>query len=103
MKISTKLSQFFMLVVLLLPEAAFASGLDEFQGPIDKILGTVSGPVGGAISAIAIAICGITFIMKRAELGEGFKIFLSVVVGICFIALANSLVQSMFTFSGAVL
>ncbi len=103
MKSSTKLTLLILLAVSLFPEIASASGIEEFRGPVEKVLGTVSGPVGGIISAIGLAIAGLTFIMKKAELGEGFKMFLSIVIGVCFIAGATSIINAIFSFSGATL
>ncbi|WP_419783915.1 TrbC/VirB2 family protein [Maridesulfovibrio sp.] len=103
MKNSTKLTLLILLATSLFPEMAFASGIEEFRGPVEKVLGTVAGPVGGIISAIALAIAGLTFIMKKAELGEGFKMFLSIVIGVSLIAGASSIINAIFSFSGATL
>ena len=49
--------------LLSLPEAAFASGgISEFSGPLEKVVGTVTGPAGKWISIVAMALCGIIFI-----------------------------------------
>ncbi|MFW5498435.1 MULTISPECIES: TrbC/VirB2 family protein [unclassified Maridesulfovibrio] len=103
MKNNTKITLLLLSAILLFPEIASASGIAEFKGPVEKVLGTVAGPVGGIISAIALAISGITFIMKKAELGEGFKMFLSIIIGISFIAFASAIVNAVFTFTGAIL
>lgn len=100
--------KFFALVVAFgllvsMPEAAFASGgISEFSGPLEKVVGTVTGPAGKWISIVAMALCGIIFIMNKDDISGGFKLLLSVVFGISFIAFAGSIVNSMFSFSGAV-
>ena len=103
MKNNTKITLLILLAISLFPEIAFASGIEEFRGPVEKVLGTVAGPVGGIISAISLAIVGITFISKKAELGEGFKMLLSIIIGVCFIACASSIINAIFSFSGATL
>lgn len=90
--------------LLSLPEAAFASGgISEFSGPLEKVVGTVTGPAGKWISIVAMALCGIIFIMNKDDISGGFKLLLSVVFGISFIAFASSIVNSVFSFSGALI
>ncbi|NDV26928.1 TrbC/VirB2 family protein [Desulfovibrio sp. JC010] len=103
MKLKAKLTIFFLYALLLVPEAAFASGIDEFQGPIEKVLGTITGPVGGLISAIAFGISGFALITKRAELSDTFIKLLTTIVGITFIAFCGTIVNAIFSFSGATL
>lgn len=103
MKLITKLTTLCLFALLHIPEAALASGIDEFQGPVEKVLGTITGPVGGLISAIAFGICGFTLITKRAELGDTFIKLLTTIVGISFIAFCGTIVNAIFTFSGATL
>lgn len=86
------------------PDLAFASGgISEFSGPLEKVVGTITGPAGKWISIVAMALCGIIFIMQKDDLTGGFKLLLSVVFGISFIAFAGSIVNSVFSFSGAVM
>lgn len=98
----------FILAVLfslcLLPEAAFASGgISELTGPVEKVVGTITGPVGRGIAVFGMALCGIIFIVKRDDLTGGFQLLLGVVFGISFIAFAASMVDTIFSFSGAVI
>lgn len=89
---------------LLFPELAAASGgISEFSGPLEKVVGTITGPAGKWISIVAMALCGIIFIMNKDDISGGFKLLLSVVFGISFIAFASSIVNSVFSFSGAVI
>lgn len=94
----------FALMSLVCPEYALASGgIDEFSSPLESVVGTITGPAGKWISVVAMAICGIIFIMNKDDISGGFKLLLSVVFGISFIAFATSIVNSLFTFSGAVI
>lgn len=52
---------------------------------------------------VAMALCGVIFIMNKDDISGGFKLLLSVVFGISFIAFAASIVNSVFSFSGAVI
>jgi type IV secretion system protein VirB2 len=89
---------------LALPELALASGgIGEFSAPLEKVMNTITGPAGKTISIVAMALCGLVFIMNKDDLSGGFKLLLGVVFGISFIAFAGSIVNSVFSFSGAVL
>ena len=86
----------------LLPETAFASGgISELTGPVEKVVGTITGPVGRGIAIFGMAICGVIFIVKRDDLTGGFQLLLGVVFGISFIAFAGSMIDTIFSFSGA--
>lgn len=85
---------------LVFPEAAFAGGISEFSGPLEKVVNTITGPAGKYISIVAMAICGLIFIVRKDDIDGGFKLLLSVVFGISFIAFASSIVGSVFSFSG---
>jgi len=50
-----------------------------------------------------MALCGVLYIFNRDDLTGGFKLLLGVVFGISFIAFATSIVDSVFSFSGAVI
>lgn len=93
-----------ILALLLIPEiAAAANSITELESPFEQVVGTITGPVGRWVSIGAMALCGFAYIMKRNELTEGFKMLLGVVFGISFIALASSIVDGIFSFSGALL
>jgi type IV secretion system protein VirB2 len=88
--------------LLLVPDAAFASGaITEFSSPLERVVNTVTGPAGKWISIVAMALCGIVFILNKDDISGGFKLLLGVVFGISFIAFASSIVNSVFSFSGA--
>jgi type IV secretion system protein VirB2 len=89
---------------LLFPDLAAASGgIEEFSAPLARVMGTVTGNAGKYISIIAMALTGLTYIYNKDDLSGGFKLGLQVVFGISFIAFAGSIVNSVFTFSGALL
>lgn len=91
-------------LIIFIPETSFASGgITEFSGPLEKVVGTITGPAGKWISIIAMALCGIVFIMNKDDVSGGFKLLLGVVFGISFIAFATSIVESVFSFSGAII
>ena len=90
--------------LLLTPDIAAASGgITEFSSPLEKVVNTITGPAGKWISIVAMALCGVIFIMNKDDISGGFKLLLSVVFGISFIAFATSIVNSEFSFSGAVI
>ena len=92
------------LCLCLFPEIAAASGgITELSSPLERVVNTITGPAGKWISITAMAICGIIFIMNKDDISGGFKLLLGVVFGISFIAFASSIVNSVFSFSGAVL
>ena len=93
---------FFILAFLVDPALA-SNAISEFNTPFEAVVGTITGPIGRWISIASMALCGIMFIMKREELTGGFKLLLGVVFGISFIAFAASIVDNLFTFSGALI
>ena len=94
----------FLALCLAFPDIAAASGgITEFSSPLEKVVNTITGPAGKYIGITAMAICGIIFIMNKEDVSGGFKLLLSVVFGISFIAFAASIVNSVFSFSGAVI
>lgn len=97
---------FFILLIFFLgvfPDQALASGgITEFTGPLEKIVNTICGPAGKLIGAIGMALCGIYMIMNKDDISGGFKYALNTVFAICFLAFAMSMMNSLFSFTGAV-
>ena len=90
--------------LLAFPDLAAASGgITEFSSPLERVVNTITGPAGKWISIVAMALCGVIFIMNKDDISGGFKLLLSVVFGISFIAFAASIVNSVFSFSGAII
>lgn len=93
-----------LLFAVVSPEIASASGgITEFSSPLESVVNTVTGPAGKWISIVAMALCGVIFILNKDDLSGGFKLLLQVVFGISFIAFATSIVNSVFSFSGAII
>lgn len=93
-----------VLVVLATCPDAFASGgISQFSSPLEKVVQTITGSAGKWISITAMAICGAVYIFNKEDISGGFKMLLSVVFGISFIAFATNIVESVFSFSGALL
>lgn len=93
----------FLALPLAIPEIAAAGGITEFSDPLEKVVNTVTGPAGKWISIVAMALCGVIFILNKDDLSGGFKLLLQVVFGVSFIAFASSIVNNMFSFSGALI
>jgi type IV secretion system protein VirB2 len=104
-KNSIKVSILFSLTIFcafFVPDVANASGgISEFAGPVEKVMETITGPVGKAIAIIGMALCGFYFITNKEDISGGAKALLGIVFGICFIAFAAPIVNSVFSFSGA--
>lgn len=83
--------------------ALASGGIDEFSAPIEKVVNTILGKWGMLISIGGMACVGIVYIFNRQDMSEGFKMFLQVVFGICFIAFASQIVNALFSFTGAVI
>jgi type IV secretion system protein TrbC len=91
------------LFVLVAPDAAFASGIDEFSDPIEQVMETITGPVGKWISIIMMAVCGIVYWVRKEDIEGGFKLMLGAVFAISFIAFASDIVSGLFEFSSGAL
>ena len=49
-------------------DLAFASGgITEFSNPLERVVNTITGPAGKWISIVAMALCGVIFIMNKNE------------------------------------
>lgn len=90
--------------VILLPGLAHAGGITEFAGPVEQVVATLRGPVGKSISVLMLILCGMGYWFSRGEEVSGlFKALLGVVVIITLISFSDTIINRMFTFSGAVL
>lgn len=94
----------FLLSGVILPDLALASGgITEFSGPLEKVVNTITGPAGKFISIAAFGITFVIYLFNREDISGSFKMLLQVVMGITGIAFAGSIVNSVFSFSGAVM
>ena len=90
--------------LLLLPARALASTSSgtamPWESPLKTIATSLSGPVAGVISLIAIVVCGITLIWG-GEIGDFAKKLVYVVLVIAVLVGASSLITTLFGTSGA--
>lgn len=96
----------FLMAVSMIPDtvmAASSGDIGEFTSAFEKIVDLVIGKFGQIISTLAVACLGIYFMYARQEMSEGFKIMISVALGISFVVFAANLVNSLFNWSGAVI
>lgn len=84
-------------------EVLASGGISEFSSPLEKVVGTITGPAGRWIAIAGMAIVGLVYIFNKEDIAGGVKLLLNVVFAICFIAFATGIVDSIFSFSGAVL
>lgn len=97
---------FFILLIFFLgvcPDLALASGgITEFSGPLENVVNTLTGPAGKMIGIIGMGLCGIYMIVNKDDIAGGFKHVVNTVFAISFFAFAASIVNTGFSFSGAV-
>ena len=56
------------LCLLAFPEFAAASGgITEFSSPLEQVVNTITGPAGKWIAIVAMALCGVIFIMNKND------------------------------------
>ena len=65
-------------------------------------MNTITGPAGKFISIAAFGITFIIYLFNREDISGSFKLLLQVIMGIAGLAFAGSIVNSVFSFSGAV-
>lgn len=89
--------------LLAAPQGAFAStsaGM-PWESPLQRIGASLSGPVAGVISLIALVVCGMALIFG-GEIGEFTKRLLYVVMVIAVLVGAATLLTTLFGSTGAV-
>ena len=84
-------------------EALASGGITEFSGPLEKVVNTIAGPAGKYISIAAFGITFLVYMFNREDISGSFKMLLQVVMGISGVAFAGSIVNSMFSFTGALI
>ena len=84
---------------MIIPANAFASGSGmPWEGPLQKIIDSVSGPVARGIAVAAIVATGLG--LAFGEGGSGFRKMLWVVFGLTIAFAATSFFLSFFGFAG---
>ncbi|MGK4199836.1 TrbC/VirB2 family protein [Fusobacterium sp. HC1336] len=92
----------FVAIMLILANISFASATDlPWEGPLDKLLKSFTGPVAKAVSIIAVVACG--GMMAFGEAGSAMKRMLNIVFGISIVFAAVSWVPTFFGFTGSAL
>lgn len=102
-RISRKIIFLALLMLSFCPEALASGGITEFSGPLEKVVNTITGPAGKYISIAAFGITFLVYMFNREDISGSFKMLLQVVMGIAGVAFAGSIVNSIFSFTGAVL
>ena len=89
-----------LLLALIQPTNAWADSLGDmpWEGPLQKILDAISGPVAKALGVIAIVLAGLG--IAFGEAGSGVRKLCQVVFGLSIAFTASSLVVSLFGFNG---
>ncbi len=95
---------FLWAMAIMLPQIAKATNaITEFSGPLERVVGTLTGPAGMWISILAMALCGVYYVMNKDDISGTFKQVLSTVFAVTCIASAATIVNNVFSFTGAVI
>lgn len=98
---STRLMQLAVLAALLIPAVAFAGGTGmPWEGWLDQILNSITGPVARAIGVIAIVACGLG--IAFSEGGGGMRKLLMVCLGLSIAFTAASFFLGFLGYGGGV-
>ncbi|MCL5237730.1 MAG: TrbC/VirB2 family protein [Nitrospirae bacterium] len=90
-----------ILLAIFSASSAFAAGSGmPWEGPLQQILNSISGPVAKIIGAIAIIATGLA--LAFGEGGGGFRKLLMIVFGLSIAFTATSFFLGFFGFSGGV-
>lgn len=85
-----------------LQQIGVASSADmPFEGPLERIVDSLTGPVAKSMAILAVAGCGIS--MSFGEMGGAMKRLVNIVFGISIVFAAVSWAPNFFGFSGSVL
>lgn len=87
--------------VLILNQTGLASSSDmPWEGPLDKLLKSFTGPVAKTVGILAICACG--GMMAFGEMGSAMKKMLNIVLGLSIVFAAGTWGLSFFGFAGSV-
>lgn len=90
-----------MVGVLILNQTGLAASSDmPWEGPLDKLLKSFTGPVAKTVGILAICACG--GMMAFGEMGSAMKKMLNIVLGISIVFAASTWGLSFFGFAGSV-
>ncbi|MEO0883029.1 MAG: TrbC/VirB2 family protein [Pseudomonadota bacterium] len=89
----------FVLITALFTPAAYAAGSGmPWEGPLQNILDSVSGPVAQIMGAITIILTGLAY--ASGEGGAGMRKLIQIVFGLSIAFTASSFFLGFFSFSG---
>lgn len=95
-----KLIQFIVMIFFITNSFAAETGM-PWEGPLEKILASLTGPVAKALGVVAIVIAG--FGVAFGESGSSMRRIFQIVLGLSVAFTASSLVVNLFGFSGGAL
>lgn len=93
----TRKAALLALAVLICSAAAFAAETGSnlpWEGPLNTLVTSLTGPVAYAISVIAIVALGATLAFAGGEMGETMKRLLQVGVAVCLVVFAAQVMAS---------
>lgn len=85
-----------VLVLMLLSTTVAMAGSSSgmpWEGPVDKVVNSISGPVATAMAVLAIVGCGLG--IAFGEGGRGMKKLMWVVIGVAIVLLASRMLTTM--------
>ena len=86
-------------ILLLWSSTAHAAGSGmPWEGPLDQILASVTGPVARVVAVLVITITGLT--LAFGDSGGGFRRLIQIVFGLSIAFAAASFFLGFFTFTG---
>lgn len=98
----SRFSILLILVILLLSNSAFAAGSGmPWEGPLQQILDSISGPISRSIGVVSIIVTGLG--LAFGEGGGGMRRMLWVVFGLTIAFASTSFFLSFFGFSSGAL
>lgn len=95
-----KLFYIFFITIFLFSNAYATETGMPWEGPLEKILASLTGPVAKTLGVIAIVLAGLG--IAFGEAGSGLRKIFQIVLGLSIAFTASSLLVSLFSFSGGV-
>jgi type IV secretion system protein VirB2 len=97
--IQEKLWRYSVLVITFFISNVYAAETGmPWEGPLEKILNSLTGPVAKTLGVVAIVLAG--FGIAFGEAGSGLRKIFQIVLGLSIAFTASSLIVSLFGFSG---
>lgn len=90
-------ASFFLTTFIISNVYATETGM-PWEGPLEKILNSLTGPVAKTLGVIAIVLAGLG--IAFGEAGSGLRKIFQIVLGLSIAFTASSLIVSLFGFSG---